>query len=615
MPSPLKRSSYDVIVCGGGTAGCVIAARLTEDPSLHVLLLEAGENANDDFRISTPGLFPLVVDNPERDWQYMSEASPGLNGRQIGFARGKCLGGSSAINLMALIYPSKTGMDTWAELGNKGWDWDGLAPYYRKFQAHIPPSADVKEALGLEYLDPALQGVDGPIKSSFPAAVDPMQNAWIDTWKGLQKHVKGDPLSGLANGGHATPASVDPATGTRSHSGTAYLQPVIARKNLEVITNALIEKVQLDRQDGGEVEATGVTFSQNGERHSAKASKEVIISAGVFGSPQILELSGIGSAKLHQELGIANVINNPNVGDNMQDHLMCGPSFEVVDGVATADVMRDPAVIQQVMAQYQKDHTGPLSQGAGYSFAYTPLTDFLSPDPKDELNELFKKYEPSTAESNFKAQNRHYAFCRRIIESPDEASNSLCFFCVQFHGEGKTPTDVFSLSEPGNYTTILTQLSHPFSRGRTHITSADPTAHPKIEPNFLSHELDVEILARHLMQVETLAQTAPLKDFLKPSGRRLPKGHDAFTLENAKAFVRAASTSNYHPSGTCAMMPLDLGGVVDERLKVHGTKNLRVIDASIFPIEPRGNIQSTVYAVAEKGADLVKEDLSACAST
>ena len=612
MASPLTLSNYDIIICGGGTAGCVLASRLTEDPNLSVIILEAGENANDDPRISTPGLFPLLMDDPDRDWQSIAEASPGLNGRRMGFPRGKCLGGSSAVNLMALVYPSKAGMDAWADLGNPGWDWEGLAPYYRKFQRHCPPSREVEEALSMDFLDPEVQGTEGPICSSYPANLDPLHKAWVDTWKGLQRAITGDPLTGVHTDGYTSPTTVDPVKAERSHAGNAYFAPVAGRANLHVVTGALIEKVELDTSDPDSVIAKGVTFTySDGHRYTAKASREVILSAGTIGSAAILERSGIGSKALCEELGVKNIIGNPNVGENLQDHLMCGISYEVKDGVATADSMRDPAVIQKAMQQYQASKSGPLAGGGGYSFAYTPLTDFLpSPSAKqdsDSLKALLDEHIPLTTSTP-----PHNKFIRSVLTSPVEASATLCFITVQFAGTKLHPKDIFSIIEPENFVTILPQLAHPFSRGSVHIASSNAGVSPRIEPRYFSHPLDVEVMARHLMQVEVLAASPPLSNFLKPraeGGRRLPVGHDALTLDRARELARAASTSNYHPVGTCAMMRQELGGVVDSRLRVYGTKNLRVVDASVFPMQIRGNVQSSVYAVAEKGSDLVREGL------
>lgn len=312
MSKLLKQASFDVIICGGGTAACVLAARLTEDPNVSVLMLEAGEDANNDPRITTPALFPSLYDDPQRDWQLLSEPSPGLHDRKLHHPRGKCIGGSSAINLMAMVYPSKTGLDTWAELGNPGWDWKSMAPYFRKFQTHVKPPKDVEQALGIDYLDGEFTGTDGPIKASFPQTLDPLQKAWIDSWKNLQR--RGNPIDGVGNGGFAVPASIDVKTGKRSFFGTEYYEPVKGRPNLQTLTGALVERIELDGSSPGAVKATGVVFSVDGKQHVAKADKEVIVSAGTFGSPQILELSGVGSAELSKSLGIKNVIDNPNVG-------------------------------------------------------------------------------------------------------------------------------------------------------------------------------------------------------------------------------------------------------------------------------------------------------------
>lgn len=617
LPSPLKLDTYDIIICGGGTAGCVLAARLSEDPNLTVLLLEAGENANDDPRISTPMLFPAVLDNPERDWCFMSEPSPGLNGRRIAMPRGKMLGGSSAINVMCLIYPSKAGIDGWAEMGNPGWDWEGLTPYFRKFKTYYPPSAEIKEKLAMDWItDPEVQGKDGPIAASYPTSLDPVHEAWIKTWKGLGKAVTGDPLTGHHTGGYISAVSVNPEKGTRSHAGVEYYVPAANRPNLHVVTGALIDKVELDNRDPTAVKATGVTFIYSNLTYTAWAKREVIISGGAIGSPAILERSGIGSTSVCASAGIKNIIDNPGVGENLQDHLMCGLSYEVKDGVITGDVMRDPNVVQQVMELYQTSKSGPLAMGGSYTFAYTPLLDFLDNPGKptrQELVDLLDRYNPemndALTDPNFKSEKAHAAFKRRMILSPEEASATLCLHPVQCQTGKESPKEIFGFLVDGNFVTLLPQLTHPFSRGNVHIVSKDPQTYPKIDPNYFSNPIDAEIMARHMMQCEILVKAPPFCDMFKPGGRRLPEGKDALTLEHALDVVRSGATSNYHQCGTCAMMPLALGGVVDERLKVHGTTNLRVCDASIFPLQVRGNIQSTVYAVAEKGSDIIKEDL------
>ena len=612
MASLLKLDAYDLIICGGGTAGLVLANRLTETPSLTILVLEAGENANDDFRISTPGLWPSTMGDPERDWGFVAEPSPSLNNRKIGYPRGKCLGGSSALNYMALIYPSRACLDVWSEIGNPGWGWDVMQKYFRKFQRHHFPPEEASHALGMEVLNEDTTAMNGPISSSYPNEPDVIQKAWIDMWKGMGKHLNGDPLSGDSVGGYIAATSVDPVKAQRSHAGVEYYAPIAKRENLHVVTGAMIDKVEFDVANRDSAVATGVVFVQGGNTYTARAKKEVILSTGTMGSSAILERSGIGSRDLCEKLGIQNVVENNAVGENFVDHLTACIAYEVKDGVPTADSMRDPTVINKVMEQYQTSQSGPLANGAGYTFAYTPLTDFVDPAfSQKEIEDLLDKHIPTSSSDSKSFQAMNEAFVRRILTSPNEASSSLCLISVQFDGSlAENPKTMISLQEPGNYITLLPQLAHPLSRGCIHISSTDPNTHPTIQPNLCGHPLDAEIMGRHLQQVETLAKTAPFSDLLKPGGRRLPKGHDALTLENAIELVRAAGTCNYHPSGTCAMKPREEGGVVDSRLKVYGTKNLRVCDASIFPIMVRGNIQSTVYAVAEKGADILKEDLS-----
>jgi choline dehydrogenase-like flavoprotein len=376
----------------------------------------------------------------------------------------------------------------------------------------------------------------------------------------------------------------------------------------------MIDKVEFEVANGDRADsamATGVVFIHGGKTYTAKAKKDVIISAGTIASPAILERSGVGSKDLCNQLDVRNVVDNPHVGENLQDHLMCGFSYEVKDDVATADVMRDPAVIQKVMEQYQSSKSGPLANGAGYSFAYTPLSDFIDPRlPTEEMQALLEKYLPPSCGPKDLSDAQHQAFVRSILSNPSEASSSLCLISVQFDGtHGERSKDIFAIHKPENYIAMIPQLAHPLSRGSIHIKSTDPNIHPIIKPNYLSHPLDAEILARHMMQVDALAKTSPISDLLKPNGVRLPRGHDASTLERAIEAVRASGTSNYHPAGTCAMKPRQMGGVLDSRMKVYGTRNLRVCDASIFPIQVRGNIQSTVYAVAEKGSDILKEDM------
>ncbi|KAI4271793.1 MAG: hypothetical protein L6R38_006771 [Xanthoria sp. 2 TBL-2021] len=604
--------SYDYIIVGGGTSGLVIASRLTEDPNVTVLVLEAGSDKLHDSRITTPGLAVAMWDDPQFDWQFMTTPQDELNGRTVAHPRGKTLGGSSAINVGLMAYPSKSGLDSWEKLGNKGWNFDTLRPYYRKFHTYTPPSKAVQELLALDYMDQSVQGTTGPIQVSFGDFQGQLQKQWPETFKRLNMKYTGDPLTGLGFGGHSNPASIHPKSKTRSHAGTGYYDSEVRKRvNLRVLSEALVEKVILKMMEDGHVSAKGVQFSSKaGKGQIVNVNKEVILSAGAFQSPQLLELSGIGSRNLLERLGIETVVDNPFVGENLQDHAMACISFEVEDDIATADVFRDPKIFNAAIDEYNKSKTGFLTSGT-YCSAFMPIVDFLKHDGQAELSDLLDQYLPNAAPLSFPAQKQQYDLLRAMLQSKDDSSIHYCMALFQINVEaGSAPSKCFSPITEGNYVTLLVALSHPFSRGSVHITSADARDKPVIDPKYLSHPLDNEILARHVQYMETLIRTEPLASLLKKDGRRIPADVHVETLEEARKLGPRTVTSNFHPTGTCAMMPKELGGVVDERLIVHGTTNLRVVDASIIPLEPRGNIQSSVFAIAERASDLIKEAMN-----
>ncbi|CAH0046295.1 unnamed protein product [Clonostachys solani] len=588
--------SYDYIIVGGGTSGLTVAARLTEDPALSVLVIEAGDNHRDDPLINTPGLMAGTYGNPRYDWGFRSVPQKELNNRVIAQPRGKGLGGSSAINFLMLVHPSRKSLDSWEELGNEGWGFDSMAPYLHKFNTvHEPPQA-AKDAVGLSNHNTYV-GSEGPVSVSYSEGYGTTNKAWMESFKKFGLEVAGDIRAGGALGAFQQPGTIDPETKTRSYALTAYYTHEIAgRKNLTVVTNTVVKKLLFD--------TSGVEPVANGSGpETVIHSSEVIIAAGSLMSPQILELSGIGDRSLLESHDIPVIVHNPSVGENLQDHPIACQSFEVNPGTPSSDVLRDPAIFQALLQQYATSNgAGPLGQ-SNISVALMPPTDASGVTSSQGRKDLFD----SNAE-HLKADDSK--ILRAILESGDEATAEYVLFPGQVNtvlSEPSSMADYLIPTRPENYLTIMTLLNHPFSRGSVHIKSSDIHDLPVWDPKFGSNPLDMELSARHVQFVETFIKSEPFSALLKVDGARIPS-LKADTVEDAKEVVRQSQVSDFHPAGSCGMRPKDKGGVVDSELRVYGVRGVRVVDASIFPLEPAGNIQSLVYAVAEKAADLIKRE-------
>ncbi|KAI1440622.1 putative GMC oxidoreductase [Annulohypoxylon stygium] len=594
-------TEYDYVVVGGGTSGLVVASRLTEDENVRVLVLEAGANRLADQKISIQGLAASLYFDPDYDWCITTEPQVGLNNRRLAQPLGKTLGGSSAINLGMVIYPSKSGFDTWSKLGNPGWGWESMESYFRKFHTFTEPQEKLKNEFMLDYLNDT-HGTDGPVQISYGSeeGFPPFTQAWPRAWSALCKPIDGDPITGTSVGAFNNAATLHPTTRERSHAGNAYFSERIAqRPNLRVVTEALVEKILFSQKPSGinKSRATGVTFvAKDGQTRQVTATREVILAAGAVKTPQLLELSGIGSKDVLAKYGIDSLLDNPNVGENLQDHGFVPFSWEVADPMTSGDQMRNPSVVEAVMGAYQGAKAGPLSVNALAS-AFFPLQDEgLAPVPVSQLlSELgLADVEPRVL--------------RDQICAPDDCSAQFTLAPFQLNPfPGDSPSRVFGLGTEGFYASIVAVLNHPFSRGSVHIQSADPHSSPIVDPRAMSHPLDLELHARHTLLLEKIRDTSPLRELFKEGGRRLHNGGQRVeTLDQAKEAVKNGYTPHYHVCGTAAMLPLESGGVVDSKLRVYGIDGLRIVDASIFPLIPRGNIQSSVYAVAERAADIIR---------
>ncbi|KAM0477851.1 hypothetical protein ACHAPX_005617 [Trichoderma viride] len=595
-------SSYDYIIVGGGTAGLVLAARLTEDSSKRVLVLEAGEDLTADARLSVPAMWPTLL-NTDADWKFKTVPQAGFNNREIAFPQGRLLGGSSALNGLSFTLSTRANVDAWAKLGNPGWDWASFSKSQAKsYTLTSGPAAGTSGS--------------GPLQLSFPKDTD---NQWPKIWQqtiaalGFSKD--GNPYTDQVCGPIFVADAIHPATKTRSYAGNAYLAPARDRKNLTIVTKAAVEKIVFAK-NGDAVTAEGVKYTKDGADLTATGT-EIILTAGTINTPKILELSGVGDARLLTKLGIDVVIDNPNVGENLQNHPLCGLSFQALDSEETMDGLarQDPTALQAAMAAYGQQ-LGPFARSGTNAAAQLPFPGIQSAEGKAEVEKLIAKYIAPGSGGDTPFAEAQADFVRSVLTSTEEPSG----YFMSFPGYASFNQDGTMAPPPSGtdkYFSIALMLTHPLSRGSVHIKSASPTSTElDIDPRYFSHPLDIEVLARHLRFIESIAKAEPLVSHLQAGGKRNAAAESVGNLlaaetglEQAKDYLRQTAVGAHHFTGTCSMMAKELGGVVDSKLRLYGCPNLRIADASIIPLTPKANPQATVYGVAEHAASIIKGEV------
>ncbi|KIX94714.1 uncharacterized protein Z520_09404 [Fonsecaea multimorphosa CBS 102226] len=626
--------NFDYVVVGGGTAGLVVAARLSEDPSVRVGLLEAGQNRLGDPLVETPGTLAFLLRNPEYAWDFTTLPQEANKNKTHHVTRGKVLGGSSAINFMAYGYPSARDLDDLKELGiSSGWSWDEMAPYYRKVEHYDPPTRPEPD---IYPIDGANHGTQGAIHTSYATTRFPAEDALLEALKetsGLT--LATEPYySGEHQGWYGGLSTIDRSSvnrGTRSYAATGYVAPTLLnqRPNLKILTEATATKVILVDDDDDDssrtaaVAARGVAFAHGGRRdrlHTVHVRAEVILSAGTIQTPQLLELSGIGDPSILRAAGIEPRVENPHVGSNAQEQIMTNVSYELADGETSLDsIYLDPAFLPAQQRLYAESREGVLANAPGLNgfTSYSSLVDastlartvyslLTSPPPPAAA--------PSSASSSAqqpspKLDSPQAAILASRLASP--STSAIQYVVIPAYCDTlNTHADMSKFmpgpppSDPPRNPCISLQvvLMYPCSRGSVHITSADPLAPPGIDFALLSHPADVDVLAAGLAFADRAFRsphiTSRVKSRLYP-----PEGVDVQDLNTARDTVREAVTLINHPVGTCA-----LGKVVDERLRVIGVKGLRVVDASVLPMELSAFPMATVYAIGEKGAVMINED-------
>jgi choline dehydrogenase-like flavoprotein len=474
------------------------------------------------------------------------------------------------------------------------------------------PSAAAAEHLRINWINDSAHG-HGPVEATFAEETEnPLPAAWMDTISKLGYPPSADPFTGTMTGVYANPMTIDSVNRERTDSVTAYYRHAQSRSNLKVATGAVVQKIIFETRNGKPT-ATGVQVKlSDGTTATYTAKKEVILAAGAVGSPKVLELSGVGDKKLLTKYGIPVVYDNRNVGENLQDHVNTGFSYEVIDGVETLDPIArgEPEALAAAQEAYATNKSGPFSVGGNYIGSLLPLPDFTEgPEAKKTLKKVIDQSSagPSTNTSPFAPY--HAKFVHKILGDKHESSvNSFGYAAYgEFIARPDGNTGV-NASEGHNFFTLVVAPAYPLSLGSTHIASADPEVGSTIDPRYLTHPLDQEVMARHLRYLGKIAESEPLSKLFKPGGERnYGAPEDLNDLEALKAYARKGALTNYHLTSSCAMLPLERGGVVDPQLSVYGVKGVRVVDSSVIPLSAKGNPQSTVYAVAEKAADIIKK--------